>query len=176
MITRTLSLLLGLAALLASPAAAQFGVPKKPPSSVDIPEDVRAELRATGEIQTPHEGRLSPQDAADMEELITKAKADADTSAMVERMKADMKDELEALGKEPAEEILGGMKQALDEIKMLDVLFRDKKRALKMMQEEGMIAKDHLKKYQKNPDLLEEDTRKGLYFQFVSLAVAGGYM
>ena len=33
-----------------------------------------------------------------------------------------------------------------------------------------------IKEYKKNPALLEADMRKGLYFSFISLAVAGGYI
>ena len=69
-----------------------------------------------------------------------------------------------------------GLKVTIDELKLCDVLFKDKQRALREMEKEGMIPAEHLKKYKKNPDLLEEDTRKGLYFRFVSLAVVGGYL
>ena len=168
-------LLLGLALLLCS-AAAQFGIPKKPSPGGDIPEQLQAEISSAGRVGKGDEGILSEQDAADMAHLIHKAQSDPDTMNMVAKMKAEMSSELEELSKQPAEAILGGMKQALEEIKMLDVLFKDPKRALKEMDKEGMIEKAHLKKYQKNPGLLEEDTRKGLYFQFVSLAAAGGFL
>lgn len=74
------------------------------------------------------------------------------------------------------EEILGGMKEAMDNLKLIDILFKDKERAVREMEKEGMIKKEHLKKYRKDPDLLETDTRRGLYFQFVSLAAVGGFM
>ena len=42
---------------------------------------------------------------------------------------------------------------------------------------EGLIDdKKKIKEYKKNPALLEADMRKGLYFSFISLAVAGGYI
>jgi hypothetical protein len=68
------------------------------------------------------------------------------------------------------------MKEAMDNMKLIDYLFQDKERAVREMEKEGMIQKEHLKKYRKDPALLEEDTRRGLYFQFVSLAAVGGFM
>ena len=59
---------------------------------------------------------------------------------------------------------------------VLDYLFEDKEKALVEMEKAGMIPEEHLKRYQKNPELLEEDTRRGLYMQFVSLAVVGGFL
>ena len=59
---------------------------------------------------------------------------------------------------------------------MLEVLFQDKERALREMTKEGMIPEEKLSIYQTNPDLLETDTRRGLYFMFVALAEAGGYL
>ena len=44
------------------------------------------------------------------------------------------------------------------------------------MEKEGLIEKKRLDFYKKNPDVLAQDTRKGVYFSFVSLAVAGGYL
>ena len=48
--------------------------------------------------------------------------------------------------------------------------------SLEAMEAENMIPPEHLEKYKKEPALLEEDTRKALYFRFVSLAVVGGYL
>ena len=39
-----------------------------------------------------------------------------------------------------------------------------------------MIPEEHLATYKKNPELLEEDTRRGLYMQFVSMSVVGGFL
>lgn len=171
------AILLASSVLLATPAAGQFGVPKKAQDIADKLQQAQASEAALGaDGSQATEGYLSAQDAADMEELIKKAKSDPQTVEMIAKMRAEMGDELEALGKEPQQEILGGMKQALDEIKMLDYLFKDKERALREMEKDGLIEKKNLKKYKEDPSLLEEDTRRGLYFQFVSLAVAGGFM
>ena len=68
------------------------------------------------------------------------------------------------------------MKETLDNLKLIEYLFKDPKKAVKEMEKEGMIEKAHIKKYRKDPALLEADTRKGLYFNFISLAVVGGFI
>ena len=149
-------------------SSAQFGLSK--PKSV-----IESEIMADGP-QEQTSGTLSEQDGADMEELITKAAADPETIELVSRLKTEMSEELNELRKLSLEEILGGMKQTLDDMKLLDYLFKDPKRALEEMEKEGMIEKSHINKYKKNPKLLEMDARRGLYFQFVSLAVVGGFI
>lgn len=119
---------------------------------------------------------LSDQDAADMEAIINEAKKDLETMAMITKMKSENKEHIAELQKLSAAEILGGMKEALDNMKLIEYLFQDKQRAVREMEKEGMIDKAHIKKYRKDPDLLEQDTRRGLYFQFISLAVVGGFM
>jgi hypothetical protein len=151
----SLSSILLLFSLLLLTTNAQFGIPKIP---INLPQQNPQE-----EINTQQEeGFLSDQDAADMEAIIIEAKKDVETMAMLTKMRP--------------EEIVGGMKEALDNMKLIDYLFQDKERAVREMEKEGMIKKEHLKKYRKDPGLLEEDTRKGLYFQFVSLAAVGGFM
>jgi hypothetical protein len=80
------------------------------------------------------------------------------------------------LKKLPAEEVLNELKSALDEMKMLDVLFKDQAKAVEVFEAEGLLPPEHLEKYKKNPELLEDDTRKALYFRFISLAVVGEYL
>jgi len=163
-----LLLILAIASLATSPVRAQFGVPKGVPAS--IPED------GDGMGGTPPEGVLSAKDAADMEAIIEEAKKDLETKMLVKKMKEQNLESLEELRKLSPEEVLGGMKEALDNMKLIERLFQDKEQAVREMEKEGMIDKAHAKKYRKDPDLLEKDTRRGLYFQFVSLAVVGGFM
>lgn len=155
---------------------AQFGVPKAAEEKASAA--TTTEVQMEGDSTTADAGviYLSEQDAADIEALLIAASEDAETQEMVKNMKGENSPELIELSKLPREEILGGLKATLDDLKLIDYLFQDKERALKEMEKEGMIEKKHLKKYKQNPDLLEEDTRRGLYFQFVSLAVVGGYL
>jgi hypothetical protein len=157
-------------------SAAQFGIPKVIPSHLSNQQQQSGETLSDNSSSQQQQGFLSDQDAADMEAIISEAKKDLQTMAMLTKMKAENADSIAELQKLSPEEILGGMKEALDNMKLIDYLFQDKERAVREMEKEGMILKDHLKKYRKDPGLLEEDTRRGLYFQFVSLAAVGGFM
>ena len=144
-------------------------------------DDVTAQNSNSGEV-----GIMSEQDAHDIAAIIQAAKEDSDTIELVTKLKHDMNDALNELRKLDQEEILGALKQSMEELKLLDYLFSEdmttkKKggygRVLEEMVKDGMISDPSIiKKYKKNPDLLEQDTRKGVYFQFVSLAVVGGFM
>lgn len=167
---------------------AQFGVGGADKKDVknQIPNDLLAQelkhrtssqgVEADGKQQQGDVEFLSAEDAADMEAIILKAMEDPETMEMVAKFKADMGDEIVELKKLSQEEILGGMKETLGNMKMIEILFKDKDRAFKEMEKEGMIEPSHREAYKKNPELLEEDTRKGLYFQFVSLSVVGGFL
>mmetsp|Transcript_1936 Transcript_1936/g.3531 ORF Transcript_1936/g.3531 Transcript_1936/m.3531 type:complete len:172 (-) Transcript_1936:61-576(-) len=120
--------------------------------------------------------KLTEQDAVDIGALIEAAGEDPDTIKLVAALKDENSQEIDELKQLPQEEILNGLKAALDELKLLDVLFKDHAKALEAFEAEGLIPPQHLEKYRKDPSLLENDTRKSLYFQFVSLAVVGGYL
>lgn len=162
--------LLFFSSMLFIPVRAQFGIKKGVP--ISLPEQNGEKM---GEAQQK-EGFLSEQDAIDMEAIIIEAKKDLETMAMITKMKDDNMEGLAELKKLSTMEVLGGMKETLDNLKLIEYLFKDKEKAVREMEKEGMIDKAHIKKYRKDPDLLEKDTRRGLYFQFVSLAVVGGFI
>jgi hypothetical protein len=183
-------LLLPLCALVAllsvAPTAqAQFGVARP---QQDQEEQASSLLNGVPEQQQAEDShhRLSPeeqgdfmsqQDAVDIAQIVQTARSDPETMMLVDKMKREMPNELKELREAQSKDsIMLEMKQAMDELKMLDVLFKDPARAVEEMAKEGMIDKNHIKKYRKNPELLEDDTRKGMYFQFVSLAVIGEFI
>ena len=156
---------------------AQFGIKKGTPiSTPGSSTGGEAEIDAATGEGTPREGFLSEKDAADMSAIIEEAMKDVETMAMITKLKEDNTDHLDELRRLSPMEVLGGMKEVLDNMKLIEYLFQDKERAVREMEKEGMIDKAHLKKYRKDPDLLEQDTRRGLYFQFISLAVVGGFI
>ncbi|KAL9183160.1 hypothetical protein ACHAXT_004947 [Thalassiosira profunda] len=165
-------LLLFVSSFLLAPVRAQFGIKKGVP--ISLPEQ-NGEQMVEGDVGQK-QGFLSEQDAADMEALILEAKKDLETMALITKMKEENAEGLEELKKLSPMEVLGGMKETLDNLKLIEYLFKDKQKAVKEMEKEGMIDKAHVKKYRKDPDLLEQDTRRGLYFQFISLAVVGGFI
>jgi len=146
---------------------AQFGIPRAQTVTADgVVVDKEPENLTT----------LTEKDATNISALIEAAKEDPETVHLIKSLKEGNVDGLEELRKLPAEEVLDGLKVSLDELMMLDYFFSDKERALEAMIKDGMIADEHMKRYKDDPALLEEDTRKGLYFQFISLAVVGGYL
>jgi hypothetical protein len=156
------------------------GVPISIPQEIINGDDMMNIIEDSGgdsrRPQQESSGFLSEKDAADMSAIIDEAKKDLETMAMITRMKNENSDALSELHKLSTMEVLGGMKEALDNMKLIEYLFQDKERAVREMEKEGMIDKAHIKKYRKDPDLLEQDTRRGLYFQFISLAVVGGFI
>jgi hypothetical protein len=151
---------------LLQPIHAQFGIKKGTPISKPGELEIDASTGAPKEQQK--EGFLSEKDAADMK--------DVETMAMITKLKQENSEHLDELRKLSPMEVLGGMKETLDNMKLIEYLFKDKEKAVREMEKEGMIDKAHIKKYRKDPDLLEQDTRRGLYFQFISLAVVGGFI
>jgi len=146
-------------------ANAQFGIPKARKISTDVP------LEKSDQLTT-----LTEEDAKNIAVLIDAAKEDPESVNLIKSMKEENLEDLQELQKLPQEDVLNAMKMTLDEVMALDYLFADKERAFHEMDKDGMIAEEHRKKYRENPQLLEDDTRRGLYFQFLSLAVVAGYL
>lgn len=152
-----------------SKQTAQFGVTKDSATGASTPEGGQ-------EFDDSPATKLTEQDAIDIRGLIDAAGQDPETIKLVAALKDENSEDIAELRKLPEEDILNGLKEALDEMKVLDFLFKDPVKALEAMEAENLIPSEHLKKYKKEPGLLEEDTRKALYFRFVSLAVVGGYL
>ena len=120
---------------------------------------------------------LSEQNAVDLVAVLQQAAKDPETQDLIVRLQAQEESTLTQLkATSNMEKTILGMIQVVEELKMLEIVFEDKQRALRLMQEEGMIDPQRLPLYQANPDLLEEDTRKGLYFSFVTLGVTAGFL
>lgn len=167
-------LLLIISAIQLISVQAQFGIKKGVP--ISIPQEQNGESLGEDIDKKSQDGFLSEQDATDMSAIIEEAKKDIETMSMITKMKEDNMGGLAELKKLTTMEVLGGMKETLDNLKLIEYLFKDKEKAVREMEKEGMIDKQHIKKYRKDPDLLEQDTRRGLYFQFISLAVVGGFI
>lgn len=175
-------------------AHAQFGLPKKKDNKAS-----QAEVNADGNIQ---EGTatnemnlsliqllskaekqaggtlaLSQEDAFAIDGLLKQAVQDPDTQVLVQEMKTMQREVLEQmLGETTPLDIVNNLKAVMSELVSLEILFQDKDRAVREMDKEGMIEEHRLAEYKKNPDLLEQDTRKALYMTFVSTAVVGDLM
>eukprot|EP00547_Thalassionema_nitzschioides_P001216 CAMPEP_0194216312 /NCGR_PEP_ID=MMETSP0156-20130528/18754_1 /TAXON_ID=33649 /ORGANISM="Thalassionema nitzschioides, Strain L26-B" /LENGTH=195 /DNA_ID=CAMNT_0038945057 /DNA_START=86 /DNA_END=673 /DNA_ORIENTATION=- len=173
---------------------AQFGLPKKPDNKASAEAQVNADgeinggagsavsrpllqLLSKAEKQAGGTLKISPDDALSIDGLLKQALEDPQTQILVQEMKTMQREVLEQmLGETTPLDIVTTLKSVMDELVSLEILFKDPKRALKEMEKEGMIEKERLPEYKKNPDLLEQDTRKALYMTFVSTAVVGELM
>jgi hypothetical protein len=164
------------------PAAAQFGVAQKRDASriqallqqQDQKDDLVTVLMEVANQETKI---LNEQDAIDLAAILEQAARDPETQEMISRMQTEEKETLAELkATATIQDVMMGLQQVLGELKMLEIVFEDKERALRLMQEEGMVDPQRVPEYQKNPALLEEDTRKGLYFTFITLAVTAGFL
>eukprot|EP00529_Nitzschia_sp_RCC80_P001401 CAMPEP_0113482742 /NCGR_PEP_ID=MMETSP0014_2-20120614/23078_1 /TAXON_ID=2857 /ORGANISM="Nitzschia sp." /LENGTH=237 /DNA_ID=CAMNT_0000376273 /DNA_START=32 /DNA_END=743 /DNA_ORIENTATION=- /assembly_acc=CAM_ASM_000159 len=120
---------------------------------------------------------LDGQDAIDLAVLLDAAVQDPETKMMVENLRSSGSKRLEAFEDSTTQaEMVMGLKQTLDELKALEYLFQDPVRAVTEMTKEGIVDPKRIDFYGENPEELANDTRKGLYFSFVSLAVAAGLL
>jgi hypothetical protein len=168
---------------------AQFGVLNNNEQQVgDIPrsDDIEAVSRedmkrymsraATLQAASPN---IPSQDAVDLAALLDAVTQDPETKKMVENLQSTngRKETLEAFSDSlTQQQMVDALKQTMDDLKALEYLFQDPDRAFAEMYKDGMVPQKQVKFYKENPRQLEEDTRKGLYFSFVSLAVAGGFL
>jgi len=121
------------------------------------------------------------EDAMGLAQLVHETKNDAETKELVKNLeKQDFAedDELQqSLKNAGPKDLVGGMIQIYQELKAIDILFQDPKRAVEEVSNEGMIQDDEkLAMYRQNPAQLEADMRSGLYFSFVYIASVGGYL
>lgn len=128
-------------------------------------------------LRSSHAG-LSEQDALDIAELITAIREDPESMKLLDEMRngAAQKDFEEMKKTLDDKEIIQYMVKTLDEMKATEVLFANRESAFEEMKKEGMIPAHRIELYAQNPKLLEDDTRKGLFFSMLSLAAAGGYL
>ena len=73
---------------------------------------------------------MSEQDALDISAMGEAARKDPETNMLIHKMKHEQSIELVQLRKFSIDQIMLGMKQALDEWKVVDFFFKDKHRAV----------------------------------------------
>jgi hypothetical protein len=128
-------------------------------------------------LLTRSHGKLHVNDATNIAFLIETARKDPATLEMVGTMKTVQRETIAALVAETSDEqLMRQLHVALEEIKMLDILFKDPVKAVEEMDKEGLIDHKMLRHYRKNPALLEEETSKSMYFTFITLSVAAGFL
>lgn len=126
-------------------------------------------------LNTP-DTNLTEQQAVNIAHVLEQIKSDPETAQLLFHMKdeATYQDFARDLS---GSQVVTGLQQALSEMEMAELLFQgDLHRAVREMDKDGMIPPHRLDEYTKNPKLLEDDTKKSLYFTFVSFASAGGFL
>lgn len=192
-----LSLALLLVGVLSLHVNAQTGIPKAPLEN-DVQSEVLERIKALEieingqsnpvmedvkmtDVNTPkhkpslqlHELALSDEENEIVKHLLERVKNDEKTLALIKKMRSEQAHTLESMfGGMSGPEKVGNLKKMLFELQAVEVLFKDPVKAVKMMNEDGLIPPERLSEYERNPHLLEDDTRKGLYFSFVTVAVS----
>jgi hypothetical protein len=173
------SVLLLLFAFVVPLVAGQFGVNKEKPlaqAAVGENGEVDYKLHPVA-IKLLEMADIGEEYATDIAALIDGIRADPETNVMIAMMIKDEGETLQALANDLSpKEVVVALKQTIDELKAIEYLFADPERAVVEMEKEGLLDKKKLSIYKKDPKLLEDDTRKGTYFAFVSLAIVGGFL
>lgn len=156
------------------------GVPR--PDDVDATsvEDMKTYAALSAKLQAAAPS-ISSQDALDLAAVLDALMQDPDTKEMVHNLNkaGGRQTSLQAFSDSlTQQEMVEGMKQTLDELKSLEYLFQTvgPERAIMEMLKDGVVSEKGIPYYQQNPQQLEEDTRKGLYFSLVSLASVAGFL
>lgn len=178
---RTMTLLTSITLLLTLflSAEAQFGVPKRAEEAEPVlhePGSVVDE-KLVGKLQSAND-QLTDQQAIDIAYLLEHVSRDPETQLLLQEMRSGtgQQEFADFVGELDPSDIVQGLAVSLEEMKMLDYLFQDPDRALKEMLAEDLIEEHMVETYQADPSLLEEDVRKAVYFNFVSMGAAGGYL
>jgi hypothetical protein len=166
----------------------QFGVLNNNEQAGDIPriddiesiskEDMKRHMSRAATLQAVSPN-IPSQDAVDLSVLLDAVTQDPETKSMVENLQSTKgrKETLEAFSDSlTQQQLVDALKHTMDDLKAVEYLFQNPDRAFAEMHKDGMVPEERVSYYRKNPRQLEEDTRKGLYFSFVSLAVAGGFL
>lgn len=143
-------------------------------------EDMKRYMLLSAKLQAAAP-TISSQDSIDLAAVLDALTNDPQTQQMVRNLNSPEGREanIQAFSdSRTQQEMVEGLKQTLDELKALETLFQSlgPDRAMDAMIKDGIVAKARIPYYKENPQQLEEDTRQGLYFSFVSLAVAAGLL
>jgi len=179
-------------------ASAGFGLSRRKTKQAEEPPETEAVVQETGEMAEEDDAStatavnmdlvdrliqnsgadafvLSESVAVDIAAVLQAAQLDPETSLLLLRLK--QQGAADSLRLEP-DQIVAGLAEMVSEMEMLEVLFTHKgpERAVPEMVKEGLVEADRVSEYQKDPQLLLDDSPPSLYLTFCSLAVAGGYL
>ena len=127
-------------------------------------------------LQT-HSPDLPDQTAIDLAAVIESAQKDPQTQELLQKFQGSGKEVFDEFVTDlKPEDIVSELVESLEALQKLDETFENPELAVQEMVQAGMMPESQAQQYLENPKLLEEDTRKMVYFSIVSLAAAGGYL
>ena len=169
-------------------SSADFRVPRRRNVAVDtsgeqqeeVVDEVEQELVRRLITNSGADSFLLPEQiAVNVATVITAARRDPETNSLLMKMKQEGNAELQAFRHDLTPDmIVSGLAETLLEMEALEKLLelRNPAQAVAEMEEEGLLPTERVQEYKEKPELLLDDMRKHLYFTFVSLATAGGYL
>jgi hypothetical protein len=124
---------------------------------------------------------MSEQTAVNIATLLKAASNDPETVLLIRRMKesnSNAKEAFQGLVSDlrDMKQVAQSLVELYQEIRALEVLFRDPVLAYREMKNDGLIPPDKELLYENDPALFETDSRKSIYFAFVGIAAAAGLL
>ena len=118
---------------------------------------------------------LSDEEMNIADHLLKKLMDDEETLDRIAKMKENQSVTMESMFGVMSEEVkISNLRKMLFEYSAVEKLFKDPESAFEKMKAAGLIPPARFVEYQENPQLLYDDTHKGLYFSFVTVAVSLG--
>ena len=121
----------------------------------------------------PH---LKPSSAKDVATMLQFAAQDPDTKVLLKQLQEENQQQPDDDDKLSRSQIVEGLVQTLSDLQMSELLFREPKKGLQQLKDQGLLSLEKVQLYENDPSLLLHDTRRSLYFHFVELAAQGGYL
>jgi hypothetical protein len=122
---------------------------------------------------------MSEQTAVNIATVLKAASKDPETILLIRRMKEGSgRDTFQGLVADirDMKQVVQALSELYEEIRSMEVLFKDPVKAYQEMKKDGMIPPDKEELYEKDPALFESDSRKSIYFAFVGIAAAAGLL
>lgn len=153
--------LLGATSLLAAPAAAQFGVPKKPGSTFqEMQEKAQNEgLAGLGQMDMD---MLANMDVAEMQKLIQEAMTDPQVMEAMNDMNSGVNEAMESLSNMSPEELEKQMLEGLSMLTSDDIMqnvMGNKDEVLQTLAAQGLVDEAKIQQYKDDPELFEKEMK-----------------
>mmetsp|Transcript_24768 Transcript_24768/g.54006 ORF Transcript_24768/g.54006 Transcript_24768/m.54006 type:complete len:293 (-) Transcript_24768:158-1036(-) len=169
--------LVAIVPLLASPAAAQFGIPNRKKGGGSFEEmNEMAKNQAAGGGGAAAGGNpmagldldaLKGMDADALSKMMEQAMSDPALKEQMDTMQAGMADAMEQLSNMSPEELQKQMMEGLAQLTsgdIMDTVMGQKDEVLETLAAQGMVPKEKLEEYRNNPELFEKEM-KGAFAQ-----------